>query len=138
MAEVLQVISGVNAAKMQKNAGKIRQYESEVEAAQIETASAQREADRKEALARAVSSQNAAVGGSGISFEGSPLSILVEDQRREAEGTGRDELMSRLGASAARTRGKVAKSMGRAQSRITLMNTTADAFKSGQKAMAAT
>lgn len=115
----------------QRAAGDIAKAESEVEAAQIETAAASREADRKSDLARAVASQSAGTGASGISFEGSPLSVLQEDIRREEEATERDVLQSRLGAKAARTRGKVAKDQARSLAVTSLLKTASSAAKTG-------
>ena len=116
----MDVAIGVLGASQQKTAGEIANLESKTEAKQIETAAAAREADRKERLARAVSSQSAAAGASGISFEGSPLAVLEEDIRREGEATERDKLMTRVGVSAARARGQVAKAQGRSAAIMTL------------------
>lgn len=92
-----------------RSAGKIAEMEAKTEAKQIETAAAAREADRKEDLARALASQAAGAGASGIAFEGSPLSVLEEDIRREKVAGEREGLTAGLGAMAARTRGKVTK-----------------------------
>ena len=96
------------AGAQQRSAGKIANTESKVEAEQIKTAAASREADRKRDLARAAASQSAAAGASGIGFEGSPLTILQEDIAVEERAGKRDELMTRLGVISARARGKVA------------------------------
>lgn len=116
----------------QRAAGDIAREESKVEASQIETAAAAREADRKSDLARAVASQSAGTGASGITFEGSPLSVLQEDIRREEEATGRDKFQARLGAQAAKTRGKVAKSQARGLAVTSLLKTAADVVQTGK------
>lgn len=100
-------VAAVASAAQTRSAGKMANLESRVEADQIRTGAVQREADRKERLARAVSSQMAATGASGIGFGGSPLSVIEEDQSREQEATSRDKLMSDLAAQTARLRGKV-------------------------------
>jgi len=117
----LIAIPALISANQQTQAGKIKRYESEVDAAQIETAASQREADRREALASAVSSQSAAAGASGISFEGSPLAILEEDLRLADEGSERDALMARLGADSAISRGKAAEASAKANAAMGLL-----------------
>lgn len=102
-----------------KAKGKIADMEAKVEAKQIETAAAAREADRKEDLAKAIASQSAGAGASGISLEGSPLSVLQEDVRVEGVAARRDAFQTRLGAQAARTRGKVAKRSARGEANLT-------------------
>lgn len=94
-------------ASQQVSAGQIAQIEADVESKQIETAAASREADRKAGLAEAAASQSAVSGASGIQFEGSPLSILEEDIRREEEASQRDIFQSRLGMQASQARGSV-------------------------------
>jgi len=117
----LIAIPMIMGAQQQQQAGKIRKYESEVDAAQIETAAAQREADRRDALSVAISSQSAASGASGISFEGSPLAVLEEDVRLADEGSERDALMAKLGSSAARTRGKIAEAQAKQKAELGLL-----------------
>jgi hypothetical protein len=115
------MLMDVMVASQQISAGKIAEMEAKTEAKQIETAAAQREADRKEKLARAVSSQMAAGGAAGITFEGSPLSVLEEDVRREKEATQRDVLMSKLAAQTARTKGKVARKQAKGAAILGMM-----------------
>jgi hypothetical protein len=126
----MDIALGVIGAGQTASAGKIAEMEAQTEAAQIETAAAQREADRKERLARAVSSQIAAGGASGLTFEGSPLSVLEEDVRREGEATQRDVLMSDLAAKSARARGTVAKKQAKGAAVLGLLKTASDAAKS--------
>jgi hypothetical protein len=120
-------VLAIAGASQQYSAGKIAEMEAKVEAKQIETAAASREADRKEQLASALASQNAAAGGAGISFEGSPLAVLEEDVRLSEIDKSRDEMMTRVGMSAARARGKVAKAQGKAAGIMTLIQTGVDA-----------
>jgi len=132
----LVAVPAVLGAMQQTQAGKIKQIESEVNAAQIETAASQREADRKDALAAAVSSQNAAGGASGITFEGSPLSVLEEDIRLAEEGSERDALMARLGADAELNRGRTAESQARSNAQLGLLTTAATVGAQGFKSSA--
>lgn len=94
-------------ASQQVSAGQIAQLESNVKSKQIETAAASREADRKDALAEASASQAAAAGASGIQFEGSPLSILEEDIRKEEQASQRDIFQTRITSQAEQARGSV-------------------------------
>lgn len=94
----------------QRSAGKIAQMESETMAKQEELGVVQREADRKESLARAMASQTAAAGAKGISaFEGSPLSVLEADIAAEETATDRDAFMSKLSSLTTRAKGNIAK-----------------------------
>lgn len=127
----LIAIPALISANQQTQAGKIKRYESEVDAAQIEAAASQREADRRDALSRAVSSQSAAAGASGISFEGSPLAILEEDLRLADEGSERDALMARLGADSRIRRGKAAESSAKANAQIGLLRAGASVAGQG-------
>lgn len=91
-------------------AGKAQEREAETAALAEEAAGVSREADRKARLAQALASQNAATGASGIaSFEGSPLTIMKQDQARESEATQRDIFQTNLRARTLRARGKIAK-----------------------------
>jgi len=130
----MEIGLGLIQASQQRSAGKIAEMEGKVQARQIETAAAAREADRKADLARAAASQSAAAGAGGISFEGSPLSVLQEDIRREGEATERDQLSSSLEAMSAKSRGKVARARGRGLAVTTLLKTGSDAAKTGSGA----
>lgn len=103
-------------------AGKIARGEAEVAAQQEELSAVSREKDRKSRLADALASQNAAAGAKGIAaFEGSPLTILEEDIRREQEATQRDIFQSQLTTSVTRARGVVAEKQIRAGANIGLI-----------------
>ena len=99
--------------------------EAETAARQEELGAVQRESDRKQALARALASQNAAAGAKGImAFEGSPLSVLQADIEAEEEATQRDIYQSKLAAMTARARGSIAKKQAYTQSAIGLLGDT--------------
>ena len=120
-----------------KTAGKISREESRVEegqtkiaAKQEELGAIQREGDRKRRLAESLASQNAQAGASGIAaFEGSPLTVLSEDIRRESVATERDrfetkgrKLQQRISGISARSRGKMAKSSARSSANLGLLS----------------
>ncbi len=110
-------------ASQTRQAGKIKQAEAETAAKQEELAVIQREADRKEDLARALASQNAGAGSKGIAaFEGSPLAILNEDIAREEEATQRDIFMSQLSTMTTRARGSIGRKTANATATIGLIS----------------
>jgi len=120
---------------LEKAKGKIAARESEVAAKAEEAAGVSREADRKERLIEALASQNATAGASGIAaFEGSPLSVMKEDTRREAKATERDEFQTKLKALTLRTRGKVAERQAKTGATIGLLTSLEER---GNKAAAA-
>lgn len=105
-----------------RTAGKIAKMEAETAAQAEELGAVQREADRKESLARAMASQVAESGAKGVAaFEGSPLSVLQADISREEEATQRDIMMSKLAAMTTRARGKAAKKQAYTTSAINLI-----------------
>lgn len=119
-------------AQQEKSAGEITKQESDIAASQIEMGAVQREADRKERLAAAMASQNAAAGAGGVAaFEGSPLSILEADIAREETATERDIFQTELAALTTRTRGTVAKQSAKEGATMGLIG---DFFKIAQTA----
>jgi hypothetical protein len=127
----MEVAFAAIGASQQRSAGKIAEMEGKVRARQIETAAAAREADRKSDLARAAASQSAAVGASGVSFEGSPLSVLQEDIRRADEAGSRDAMSSQLEAMTAKARGKVASKQATGLAATSLLKSVSDAVQTG-------
>jgi len=98
--------------------------ESKIKASQEELQATQREADRKARLAEALASQNAEAGAKGIkAFEGSPLTILQEDIRREEVATERDAFGSQLAAMSERFRGRTGAGQLRDQTVFSLLQT---------------
>lgn len=118
--------------QQQRTAADIAEAEGKVAAQQEEVAAVQREADRKSRLATAMASQTASAGARGVAaFEGSPLSVLQEDIRREGVATERDVMQTRLAAMTARQRGKVQSSLMKSQAQIGLMSDIQRAVQSG-------
>lgn len=120
---------------LQRAQGDIARGETEVAAKSEEAAGVQREADRKSALAEALASQNAAAGAGGIAaFEGSPLSVMQEDVRRESVSTGRDKFQTELKAKTLRARGKIAQRQAKTGATIGLIASTTDRAAKAVKA----
>lgn len=104
----------------QKAQADIALGESKVAAEQEDLGAKQREADRKERLAIALASQNAAAGARGVAaFEGSPLTIMKEDISREKTATERDVFSSKLASLTAKSRGEVTSKSLRSKSLLT-------------------
>ena len=111
----------------ERAAGSIARGEAEVSAKAEEAAGVSREADRKSRLADALASQNAQAGVGGIAaFEGSPLSVMQEDIRREGEATQRDVFQTELRAKTLRARGKIVQTQARTRANIGLLTNVAD------------
>jgi hypothetical protein len=122
-ALALSAGSSLIGARQQRAAGEIAAGESKVQARQTELAATAREVDRKERLASSLASLNASAGARGIAaFEGSPLTILEADIKREERATERDIFSTQLEASALRARGSLAKKSARAQSFMGLLS----------------
>lgn len=120
--------SGAAAASSSRRAADNLVRESKMREQQEELAATQREADRKARLAEALASQNAAAGAKGIAaFEGSPLTILQEDIRREEVATERDVFGSQLRGLSERIRGRTGAQSLRTQSDIRLLQTAGTA-----------
>lgn len=116
------IAADIGKFQLKKDIGKIQRGEAEVAAKSEEAAGVQREADRKSQLAEALASQNAAAGAGGIAaFEGSPLSVMQEDVRRESVATERDVFQTKLKALTLRSRGKIAEKTSKAGATLGLI-----------------
>jgi len=123
MGVILDVVSLVQ----ERAAGDIARGESEVQAKAEEAAGVAREADRKARLVEALASQNAAAGAGGIAaFEGSPLSVMEEDTRRESVATERDVFQTELAAKTIRARGVIAQRQAKTGATIGLITRIQD------------
>lgn len=124
-----QIFQGVGAVQQGKAqhisliaqdvASQIEYGDVQVQAKQLELQSAQREADRKEALNKVLASQNAMTGAKGTGFMGSAQSVMEADIAAAAESQRRDKFMSDLERKALLYRGmtqrkfdKMAKKVG--------------------------
>tara|TARA_R110002096_G_C14628980_1_gene724744 strand:- start:498 stop:896 length:399 start_codon:yes stop_codon:yes gene_type:complete len=119
MAAIIPIVSAGIQMSQQKAQSDIAVGESNLKAEQQELGAKQREADRKERLAVALASQNAMAGSGGIAaFEGSPLTIMKEDFRREKQATEQDAFSTKIEAMTSRSRGKVFKKSSGSKSLI--------------------
>lgn len=122
MAQIIPLALTAIQFGQQKAQADIALGESKVQAEQEELAAKQRETDRKERLSIALASQNAQAGVGGIAaFEGSPLTVMKEDIRREKVATERDLFQSNLSSMTLRSRGKIAQKQGRTVATIGLL-----------------
>lgn len=113
-----------------RNAATAAKQEGEFAAKQENLAAVQREADRKERLANAMASQTASAGSRGVAvFEGSPLSVLQEDIRREEVATERDVFGAKLAASTAKIRASNLSKALKTQANIGLLTGISDMAK---------
>lgn len=111
----------------QRGAADLSKLEGNIAAQQEELAATQREADRKERLATAMASQAASAGARGVfAFEGSPLTVLQEDVRREEQATSTDQFNARLQAMTKRARGRNQAGTIKAGANIGLATSLAD------------
>lgn len=132
MAQALLLVPAALSFLQEREAGKIRQIESETAAKQEDLAATQRETERKQRLAEALASQNAQAGAGGIAaFEGSPLTILQEDIRKADVAGERGALESRLKVTSTLSRGKIARKQANLSATIGLLKAGASAAKTG-------
>ena len=121
------IVSDIASFGSARAQGEIARGESEVQAKAEEAAGVSREADRKGRLAEALASQNASAGASGIAaFEGSPLSVMKEDVRREKVATERDTFQTNLRAMTLRAQGKAAERQAKTSANIGLITAAED------------
>lgn len=114
----------------QRAAASAAEAEGKFAAKQEKLAATQRETDRKERLATAMASQTASAGARGVlAFEGSPLTILQEDIRKEEVATERDIFGSKLAAAQARLQGSNRAKALKSGATIGLLKDTSDLVK---------
>ena len=113
--------------RQQRAAASVAKAEGEFSSKQEKLAATQRESDRKERLATALASQGASAGARGVlSFEGSPLTVLQEDIRREEVATERDIFGAKLSSAQARLRGSNRSQSLKSQANIGLLKSASD------------
>ena len=123
------VVTGVVSARMQSNAGKAQEIELEKAAEQEEMAADARELGRRQQLNKALSANIVGLSTSGMTGEGTPESIALDNARTASISEGLEGLSSRLKQSQLRRQASTAGSTGNIQAASTLLNT-------GVKAMA--
>lgn len=99
------------------SAAKTERQQGKLQAEMEDVAAAQRETDRKMDLARSIGSIRAGAGASGITGEGSPLTLISEAVKAEERDTQRDVFMTKMRKSSAlmRSRMRSGQIMGQAQ-----------------------
>lgn len=99
------------------SAAKTERQQGKLQAEMEDVAAAQRETDRKMDLARSISSIRAGAAASGITGEGSPLTLISEAVKAEQRDTQRDVFMTKMRKSSAlmRSRMRSGQIMGQAQ-----------------------
>jgi hypothetical protein len=131
-APFIGMIGGMLGGAQSMSAGKLSQMEAETQAKQEEIAVISRESDRKSRLADALASQVASAGARGIqAFEGSPLTIMNEDVKREKTATGRDRLMSEIARISLKSSGAQSRFMGNMQGYGSMLKSAADYAATG-------
>lgn len=101
---IIGLVAAAGSAVQKQETAKDQQAQAEIAAKQQELQVVQREADRKDRLAAALSTLSARAGAGGISaFSGSPLTILQDSIERERVGTERDVFQTSLTTLAVRS-----------------------------------
>lgn len=105
------VASGVYSAQQQKAAGKAANAEAQIAANREGDAARGREIERRRALLRAISSQNAAAGAGGVAVNaatlGADLMYATDDLMTDRSNTLQTQSLLRLQGSNAKRAGKV-------------------------------
>ena len=127
--KVLGVISGVEQARLQRFAGKVEEAQSVIDAAAEGDAGRNREILRKRNLLRAISSQVAKAGATGVAFsEGSPARIAQLDIDEATDDLLIDTASTRQAQRSRLSQGRIARFVGNKQSALTLLDTAVRAF----------
>lgn len=113
MAAALPALVGTQAGMMglgmmqASSAAKTERQQGKLQAEMEDVAAAQRETDRKMDLARSISSIRAGAAASGITGEGSPLTLIGEAAKAEERDTQRDVFMTKMRKSSALIRSRM-------------------------------
>lgn len=122
----VSLYAGVESARMTRQAGKIAEAQSRIDANAEGDAARNREIERKKMLLRAISSQQAQAGAAGVSFsEGSPRAIAQLDIDEAADDLLIDRTNTRARQRALITGGRNARISANAQANISLLDTAA-------------
>ena len=123
----LRLFSGAITAQEQSRAGKISLVQSRIDANAEGDAAREREILRKKQLRRALSSQLAEAGATGVKFtEGSPARIAQLDIEAAERDLAIDTATSKQRRRALISQGKSARAASKAQATVTLLDTAAD------------
>ncbi len=123
----LRLMSGVKTAQAQSRAGKIALVQSGIDANAEGDAAREREINRKKQLRRALSSQLAEAGATGIKFtEGSPARIAQLDIEAAERDLAIDTASSKQRQRALISQGKNARAASKVAATVTLLDTAVD------------
>jgi len=125
-AAAASAAAGVASASAQRAAGRHAEAQSVIDANAEGDAAREREIQRKKDLLRAISSQQAAAGATGVAFnQGSPAAIARLDIAEANRDLAIDSSTSKQRQRSLRAQGRAARFAGRAQSAATLLDTVA-------------
>lgn len=110
----------------QDSASKMAYREAFTTAASMETALAQRELDRKNALLSALASQNAMAGASGVQLSGSLFDTMGQDIASQQEASLRDKFNTDIQRRVLLTRAKAQRKMEKGAKNLSLFANTLD------------
>ncbi|MDH5182457.1 MAG: hypothetical protein OEX12_01085 [Gammaproteobacteria bacterium] len=110
---------------------KMEHGQAEIAARDEELRLIQREADRKDRLASALSAQNAMSGARGVAaFEGSPLAVLQDSISRADVASERDEFSTKMATLAIRSSAKSKRIIDKLSNRLGLIQSGTGMLKS--------
>jgi hypothetical protein len=127
------VVSGGIQAYGQYQQGKIEEAMYEKEANEAELEASFTELQRREEINRRLAADAVGMAGSGISGEGTPASIALEQAKDVGISEGAETLSERLKAAQLRRRGKAAAGAGKIASASTLLQTGTSAVIADKK-----
>jgi len=123
----LRLASGAITAQAQSRAGKIALVQSRIDANTEGDAAREREILRKKQLRRALSSQLAQAGATGVKFaEGSPARIAQLDIEAAERDLAIDTATTKQRQRALISQGKSARAASKAQATVSLLDTAVD------------
>jgi hypothetical protein len=125
------VVAGAGTAKLQHDAGKAQQIEFNRQAEEEKIGAEGRELQRRQQLNDVLASNIASLSSSGISGEGTPQSISLENAKQASLSEGMLSLSDKLKQAQLRRQGAAAKRQGNVQAASTLLNTGTQAARLG-------
>ena len=135
MAQLGPILAGASSLAsfgIKEAQSKFELGQAEIAAKEEELRLVQREADRKDRLASAMSAQNAMAGASGVAaFEGSPLAVLQDSIKREEEGSQRDEFSTKMTSLAIRSSAKNKRRFDKLNNRLGLIQSGSSIMQAG-------
>ncbi len=137
MGDFVQAAGTLSGTYAESRAADVEKYGSRTDVKALELAAAQREADRKEALNKALASMNAMAGAGGAGFGGSISNIMKSDVQAEKEATQRDRLMTDIEKRRRYYMSKSGRTLGKQKSLMGYLQGTTELGEAGLKAVKA-